>query len=101
MQVEESSRQDNSVTHWPNSFKEDAATLSRTSFAGIQFQHASGVPSVNVDGIIAENTEDASAGDQTSYQSSPTAANVPAKSRLFAYIDLHGHASKRGKYLFC
>ena len=95
MPTEDSNRQDNSETHWPTSFNEDEATLSRTSFAGIRFAEMKQNSSVSDPARIEKAKQDQHLGDKP-LSNVDAAANVVRKNRLFTYIDLHGHASKRG-----
>merc|ERR550534_1820704 len=94
MLTEDSSRQDNSETHWPTTFNEDEATLSRTSFAGIRFAEMK-KESTTVTTQVDSPVQDEYFCDKP-LSNFDTVANVSNKNRLFTYIDLHGHASKRG-----
>ena len=92
------------MTHWPNSFAGSDVANRRTNFSGLKFKEdAETVPSTS--SILCneslECAEEADVSAQNFDVGSPSvvAENVSAKSRLFAYIDLHGHASKRGNFL--
>ncbi len=119
MPTDDSNCLEDSITHWPMTFNQ--AEGGRTSFAGLQFPAAveaseappvspialATVPSASalLNGSILEGAEEAdvSVGNfdvaPISSTSNPVASissQSSSRSRLFAYIDLHGHASKRG-----
>lgn len=109
MQTEESACTEDSVTLWPTAFNQDGE--GRTSFAGIQFSGSPRGPSALLrplatsilDGSALEGAEEADISVQNfdvPTTTSTVMAPPKAKSRLFAYIDLHGHASKRGRSFF-
>lgn len=105
VETDDSNCRDTSDTLWPLSFKNDGG---RTNFAGLQFPNTSegAAISMSSSAILSGSTlEGAEEGDVSAQYfdvapaTSPCPAAVPSsKSRLFAYIDLHGHASKRGFY---
>jgi len=102
MQTEDSICQDDSTAHWPTTFKDVGGP---TSFAGLNFPIAdiAVASSAILNTSILEGAEEADVSAQN-FDVAPSTcsgATVPNKSsRLFAYIDLHGHASKRGKLIF-
>ena len=109
MQTEESTCTEDSITLWPTALKQDGG--GRTSFAGIQFSSSPRGPSASLrplatsilDGSALEGAEEADISVQNfDVPAATSTAMAPpkTKSRLFAYIDLHGHASKRGNFIF-
>ena len=109
---------DDSATHWPTRFNQ--VDGGRTSFAGVQFLTPSDpdtAPEPNslltippasslLNGSILEGAEEADisvgnfdvapASSSCNPVSPCSVVSSGNKSRLFCYIDLHGHASKRG-----
>lgn len=104
VQTEDSSCQDDSAAVWPTSFKND---IGRTSFAGLEFPKVTVGTALSLSStILSGNTvESAEEGDISAQHFDIAPATCPpaapsSSSRLFAYIDLHGHASKRGLSTF-
>lgn len=91
--------QDDSDTHWPNSFP-IADGPRRTNFSGLKFDTS--LCSDMLDSSVVESAEDADVSQQFFQDGSPmgSTSELPKKTRLFAYIDLHGHASKRGIFIY-
>lgn len=98
MPIDDSICHDDSTIHWPTTLKDVGGP---TSFAGLNFPTAVDVvvtPSSILNSSILEGAEEADVSAQN-FDVAPASSSgvtAPSKSRLFAYIDLHGHASKRG-----